>query len=202
MRLVKLGFCVAVTVALACAQQAAEKIEFFERRIRPVLTNNCYTCHTDSKLGGLQVNSRVALLSGGSRGPAINVGNPDDSLLIKAVMHVDPTLKMPLGGAKLKDNEIADLKYWIQTGAVWPDGDAKPAAAPIASPKFSIKPEQRKFWSFQPVQKPAAPEVKDTAWAKTTIDRFILAKLEENNLKPVKQADKRSLIRRAYYDLI
>ena len=121
MNLVRLGCCILAAAVSGSAQQAAEKIEFFERRIRPVLTNNCYTCHTDSKLGGLQVNSRVALLSGGSRGAAINVGNPDDSLLIKAVMHVDPTLKMPLGGAKLKDNEIADLKYWIQTGAVWPD---------------------------------------------------------------------------------
>jgi mono/diheme cytochrome c family protein len=202
MRLVKLGCCVVATGVLACAQQAAEKIEFFERRIRPVLTNNCYACHTDQKLGGLQVNSRVALLSGGNSGPAINVGNPEDSLLIRAVMHVDPNLQMPLGGPKLKDSEIADLKYWIQTGAVWPDGDAKPAVAPVASLKFTIKPEQRKFWSFQPIQKPAIPTVKDAAWAKTPIDRFILAKLEENNLKPVKQADKRSLIRRAYYDLI
>ena len=145
-----------------------------------MLSNNCYTCHTDSKLGGLQVNSRVALLTGGNSGPAITVGKPDDSLLIRAVMHVDPNLQMPLGGQKLKDSEIADLKYWIQTGAVWPDGDAKPAAAPIASPKFTIKPEQRKFWSFQPIQKPAVPVVKDTAWAKTTIDRFILAKLAKS----------------------
>ena len=146
MNLVRLGCCILAAAVSGSAQQAAEKIEFFERRIRPVLTNNCYTCHTDSKLGGLQVNSRVALLSGGSRGAAINVGNPDDSLLIKAVMHVDPTLKMPLGGAKLKDNEIADLRYWIQTGAVWPDSDAKPAVAAIASTKLSIKPKQRKFW--------------------------------------------------------
>ena len=202
MSLVKLGCCVVATGMLASAQQAAEKIDFFERRIRPVLSANCYTCHTDSKLGGLQVNSRVALLTGGNSGPAITVGKPDESLLIRAVMHVDPNLQMPLGGEKLKDSEIADLKYWIQTGAVWPDSDAKPVVTPVASPKFSIKPEQRKFWSFQPIQKPAVPAVKDASWAKTTIDRFILAKLEENNLKPVKQADKRSLIRRAYYDLV
>ena len=202
MRLVKLGCCILAAAVSGSAQQAAEKIEFFERRIRPVLTNNCYTCHTDQKLGGLQVSSRVALLSGGNSGPAINVGNPDASLLIRAVMRVDPNLQMPLGGAKLKDSEIADLKYWIQTGAVWPDGDTKAAAAPVASPKFSIKPEQRKFWSFQAIQKPAVPAVKNTAWAKTPIDHFIEAKLEQNNLKPVKEADKRSLIRRAYYDLI
>jgi len=199
---VKLGSCLVAISALGFAQQASEKIEFFERRIRPVLTHNCYSCHTDTKLGGLQVNSRVALLSGGKSGAAINVGNPDDSLLIRAVMHVDPNLKMPLGSPKLKDNEIADLKYWIQTGAVWPDGDAKASQAPVGAPKFSITPEQRKFWSFQPIQKPVVPPVKDAAWAKTPIDHFILAKLQENKLTPVKQADKRALIRRAYYDLV
>jgi mono/diheme cytochrome c family protein len=155
MVLVKVSCCVAATVAMGCAQQAAEKIDFFERKIRPVLTNNCYSCHTDTKLGGLQVDSRVALLSGGKSGPAIKVGNPDDSLLIRAVMHVDPSLKMPLGASKLKDNEIADLKYWIQTGAVWPDALSKSGDAPVAAaPKFSIRPEQRKFWSFQPKKPP------------------------------------------------
>lgn len=199
---VRFGCCFLVIASLGCAQQASEKIEFFESRIRPVLAKNCYSCHTDTKLGGLQVNSRVALLSGGKSGAAINVGNPDESLLIRAVMQVDPNLKMPLGAPKLKDNEIVDLKYWIQTGAVWPDADAKAAEAPIAAPKFTIKPEQWKFWSFQPIQKPAVPAVQDTNWAKTPIDHFILSKLEESKLKPVKQADKRPLIRRAYYDLI
>src|SRR5947207_13992959 len=87
--------------------------------------------------------------------------------------------------------------------AFWPTEDAKQVtAAPVEKTKFTIRPEQRKFWSFQPLAKPAAPRVKDAAWAKTTIDRFILAKLEEKNLKPVKPADKRVLIRRAYFDLI
>src|SRR5207247_2332884 len=106
---------------------------------------------------------------------------------------------------KLKDNEIADLKYWIRTmAAFWPTEDAKPAAEAPApeKTKFTIRPEQRKFWSFQPLQRPAAPRVKDTAWAKTNIDRFVMAKLEEKKLKPVGPADKRSLIRRAYFDLI
>jgi mono/diheme cytochrome c family protein len=198
----RLSCCLLFVAGIGSAQQASEKIDFFEKRIRPVLAKNCYSCHTDTKLGGLQVNSRVALLSGGKSGAAINVGNPDDSLLIRAVMHTDPSLKMPLGAPKLRDNEIADLKYWIQTGAVWPDGDAKVAETPIAAPRFTIKPGQRKFWSFQPLQKPAVPAVKNGSWAKSPIDHFILAKLEENNLKPVKQADKRALIRRAYYGLI
>lgn len=202
MLLLRLCSCLVALGGTLYAQQASEKIEFFERRIRPVLSNNCYSCHTDSKLGGLQVNSRVALLRGGDSGPAIDVGNPDSSLLIRAVMHTDPQLQMPLGAPKLKDDEIADLKYWIQTGAVWPDESAKSATAPIAAPKFTISDQQRKFWSFQPIQKPAIPAVKDASWVKTPIDHFILAKLEEKNLKPVQPADKRSLIRRAYYDLI
>src|SRR5438876_7583808 len=100
------------TALVASAQVANEKMEFFESRIRPVLANNCFACHTENKLGGLRVDSRVALLGGGKSGPAIALGHPEDSLLIKAVTQVDPKLKMPMGGTKLKDNEIADLKYW------------------------------------------------------------------------------------------
>jgi hypothetical protein len=193
------------TSVLGCAQVAIEKIEFFEARIRPVLANNCFACHTDNKLGGLRVDSRVALLEGGKSGPAIKLGHPEDSLLMKAVMQADPKLKMPMGGNKLKDNEIADLKYWIQTmAAFWPTEDSKPAAAApaVEKTKFTIRPEQRNFWSFQPLKKAAPPTVKNAAWAKTPIDRFVMAKLEEKSLKPVKQADKRALIRRAYFDLI
>src|SRR2546422_6062600 len=151
------------TSVLGCAQVATEKIEFFESRIRPVLANNCFACHTDSKLGGLRVDSRVALLEGGKSGPAIKLGHPEESLLIKAVTQGDPKLKMPMGGSKLKDNEIADLKYWIQTmAAFWPTEDAKTAPAPAAEEtKFAIRPEQRKFWSFQPIQKPTLPRVKN-----------------------------------------
>jgi len=187
------------------AQQANEKIEFFEARVRPVLAANCYACHTDSKLGCLSVDSRVALLQGGKSGPAIVPGRLEESLLVKAITHADPKLKMPMGGNKLKDNEIADLKYWIQTmAAFWPTEDAKQEAAStvVQAPKFTIRPDQRNFWSFQPIQKSAPPTVKDAGWAKTPIDRFVLAKLEEKGLKPVQAADKRVLIRRAYFDLI
>src|SRR5437667_12463767 len=168
------------SMIVGSAQQANEKIEFFEARVRPVLANNCYACHTDNKLGGLRVDSRVALLEGGKSGAAIVPGRPDESLLIKAVGHLDPKLKMPRGGAKLKDNEIADLRYWIQTmAAFWPTEDAKTVTPAVAEEsKFTIRPEQRKFWSFQPIQKPPAPIVKDTQWGKTPIDRFILARLE------------------------
>src|SRR5262245_55009434 len=171
------------TGILGFAQQANEKIEFFEARVRPVLANNCYACHTDNKLGGLRVDSRVALLEGGKSGPAIVPGRLEESLLVKAITHADPKLKMPMGGNKLKDNEIADLKYWIQTmAAFWPTEDAKPVAAHVAEKTtFTIRPDQRNFWSFQPLKKAAPPSVKNANWAKTPIDRFILAKLEEKN---------------------
>src|ERR1700724_4334729 len=95
--------------------------EFFETRIRPVLATNCYSCHTTSKLGGLKLDSRASLLQGGTSGPAIVPGHPADSLLIKAVRQTDAKLKMPMGGAKLNERQIADLAYWIQIGAPWPE---------------------------------------------------------------------------------
>jgi len=198
----KVGLCLAAVAAVASCQDVSEKTEFFETRIRPVLANNCYACHTDNKLGGLRVDSRVALLAGGKSGPAIVPGRPDESLLIRAVMQVDPKLKMPFGGNKLKDKEIADLRYWIQAmSAFWPNEDAKPKPAAAQTAAFTIRPEQRNFWSFQPIRKPAIPPVKNSGWVKTPIDNFILAKLEEKALKPAGPADKRVLIRRAFYDL-
>ena len=96
--------------ALATAQQNLKHVEFFEARVRPILVNHCYSCHTDNKLGGLRVDSRSALLEGGNRGGAIVPGKPNASLLIKAVLQTDEKLKMPLAGGKLKDQEIADLR--------------------------------------------------------------------------------------------
>ena len=169
-----------------------------------MLANNCYACHTENKLGGLRVDSRVALLEGGKSGPAIVPGRPDESLLIKAIRQVDPNLKMPMGGTSLKTTRspICSIgsRRWPLSGP--PRMPSRPAAPVAENTKFTIRPEQRNFWSFQPIQKPPAPKVKNAAWAKTTIDRFILAKLEEKNLKPVQSADKRALIRRAYFDLI
>src|SRR5215831_5554316 len=135
------------------AQSASEKIEFFESRIRPVLANHCYACHTESKLGGLRVDSRVALLAGGKSGPAIVPGRPDESLLIRAVMQGDPDKKMFPGGNKLKEKEIADLRYWIQAmSAFWPEETAEPSPA-AQTAKFVLRPQQRNFWSFQPIRK-------------------------------------------------
>jgi cytochrome c553 len=177
---------IAILVSLSVVLPAQDDPgDFFEKRVRPVLAAKCYDCHTGKKLGGLAVDSRAALIAGGKSGPAIAPGNPEGSLLIRAVTHADEKLKMPMGGAKLSDPQIADLSSWIKAGAPWP---AETAAV------------RKGFWSFPPLQKPPLP--RETAWAKTPIDRFILAKLEQQGLQPAPPADKRTLIRRATFDLI
>ncbi len=175
--------------------------DFFESKIRPILANNCYSCHTTSQLGGLRLDSADAMLKGGSRGPAIKPGDPDASLLITAVRQSDAKLKMPVG-AKLKDSEIADLVAWVKTGAAWPKAAAVTAVPSGAlAGKYVISPENRNFWSMLPLSTPPAPRVKDPKWAKTNIDKFVLANLEKQGLKAVPQASKRDLIRRATLDL-
>jgi hypothetical protein len=191
-----------------------QSAEFFESRVRPVLAANCYDCHTDQRMGGLRLDSRDALVTGGGSGPAIVPGDPDKSLLIEAVRQ-SGRLKMPKGGV-LRPEEVTALVDWIRAGAPWPSSapaatstggvPARTTAALSAvsaptTPVYVIKPEQRAFWSFQPLKNPPAPAVSHASWPKTTIDRFVLARLEREGLAPVRAADKRTLIRRATLDL-
>jgi cytochrome c553 len=173
------------------AAAAADPTEFFETRVRPVLANNCYSCHANSELGGLRLDSRERILKGGKSGAAVIPGKPDESLLIRAIRQVDSRLKMPLGG-KLTDEEINDLTKWVELGVPWP---ATPAA-----PGFIISQEQKHFWAFQPIQQ-TSPPVSNHTWVKSPIDRFILARLETQAMKPVHPASKQDLIRRATFDL-
>ncbi len=170
-------------------------------RSGPILANNCFGCHTNSALGGLRLDSPEAMLKGGKRGPAVVPGDPDKSLMITAVRQTDPALKMPQGG-KLKDAEIADLEAWVKAGAVWPKSSSAAAVTSNSDGKYVITPERRAFWSFQPLKTEPIPAVKDPEWAKTDIDRFILARLEKEGLKPVGPAAKHDLLRRATLDLI
>ena len=124
-------------------------------------------------------------------------GKPEESLLIRAVQQVDEKLKMPMG-SKLEVQQIADLVEWVKAGAPWPQSQV---SHPAASGDTVISAERRKFWSFQPIQKPALPPVQDSRWVKSPIDQFILSRLEADGLAPVKPADKRTLIRRASLDL-
>jgi hypothetical protein len=179
-------------------QGAMSDADFFENNIRPILASNCYSCHGDITSGGLKLDSRDALLKGGERGPVLVPGDPDKSLIITAV-HQNTSLKMPKGG-KLSAQEVADLTEWVKHGAVWPK--SAPGTVFSASVKTGvITDKQRAFWSFQPLKVVPVAEVKDARWARTPIDKFALAKMEQAGLKPSAQADRRTLIRRATYDL-
>jgi hypothetical protein len=137
-------------------------------------------------------------MKGGKTGPAVMPGDPEKSLLVQAVRQTGE-LKMPKGG-KLKPQEIAALTDWVKMGAPWPETAQTILAS--KSVQYVITPEQRRFWSFQPLREPSVPPVRDKSWAKTNIDRFVLAKLESEGLKPVGPAARRTLIRRATLDLI
>jgi hypothetical protein len=183
--------------AAFAAEPTLAQLQFFENRIRPVLAENCYKCHStqaEKVKGGLLLDSRDAVLKGGDTGPAIVPGDPENSLLVKAVRYTDPDLQMPPKDKRLPDNVIGDLVAWIKMGA--PD----PREATLAQKAWADS--SKTHWSWQPLTKPSVPEVKDPTWAKTPIDDFVLAKLEEKDLKPNPPADKRTLIRRATFDLI
>jgi hypothetical protein len=175
-----------------------QQIEFFETRIRPLLVEVCYDCHTEDEKGGLRLDSREGMLKGGDSGPAIVPGDPDASLLIKTVRHVQGIPKMPRSADPLAEAQIAFLEDWIRMGAPWPV-----AAAAVAGPVPArvgdrpIDPALRAFWSFQPLAQVDVPAVRDTGWPKTDLDRFVLARMERDGLTPVAAADRRTLIRRA-----
>ncbi len=173
--------------------------QYFEANVRPIFATHCYDCHTSDAPGILRLDSREGMLKGGKSGPAIVPGNPDASLLVKAVRHAAGVRPMPMKRDKLSDNQILTLTTWIQDGAYWPASSAVAAAA-VTSEK-PITSDQRAFWSFTPLGDPAVPVVKDTAWPKGDIDRFILARLEKEGLKPVRSASRRTLIRRTTLDL-
>jgi cytochrome c553 len=186
---------------LRAAEPSAEQAEFFEKKIRPVLVEQCYSCHSASaaKLkGGLRLDSRDALLTGGDSGPALVAGQPDKSKLIEAVTYKNVDLQMP-PKAKLPDTAIADLTNWVRMEAPWP-GKAEPKAAVNGS--FNIVARQASHWAWKPIENKLPPAVNDANWPVSSIDRFILAKLEEKGITPARAAEPRVLLRRVYFDLI
>lgn len=172
-----------------------QEAEFFEKQVRPVLAEQCYKCHGPEKQkGALRMDSRAAILKGTDDGPIVVPGKPEDSELIKSIKHVGDS-KMPEKADKLPDAQIAALEQWVRMGMPWPDNEA-----PI---KGTAQMEAAKtLWSLQPVKNPAPPAVPDPGhWAKSPIDQFILAKLDEKKLTPSPLAAKRTLLRRATFDL-
>ncbi|MDZ4685096.1 MAG: c-type cytochrome domain-containing protein, partial [Planctomycetaceae bacterium] len=187
---------VSVTAALA-AEPSAEQVEFFEKRVRPVLVERCQKCH-DAKQhkGGLRLDSRAAVMRGGDTGPAIVAGDPKSSLLIEAVNYDPDGYQMPPTG-KLPYDAIAALTEWVRQGAPWP-GETNATAA--TSKEFDLA-ARAQHWSFQPVRVVAPPTVDRADWCRTPVDRFVLAKLEQAGLSPASEAEKRVLIRRVTYEL-
>jgi mono/diheme cytochrome c family protein len=172
-----------------------EKKEFFENHIRPVLAQQCFACHTNSMMAGLRLDSREGLLKGGKSGPAIVPGDAEKSLLISKIKSTDGDTRMPRGGTPLTEAQIADLTKWVKDGAYWPADET-----PKSSKNF-ITAGRRNFWSFLPLKRPDPPKVKDTSWPLNNIDKFVLARLEKDDLKPAPAADRRTLLRRVTYDL-
>ncbi len=192
--------CLVVGAVLAVARAvfaadppiSPEQAEFFEKQVRPVLVEHCVVCHGEKKQeGGLRLDSRESLLKGGDGGPVVAPGKPEESELIDAVRQTGD-LKMPPKG-KLASEKIAALGEWVKLGLPWPN-TIDPSQNRTAIAKI--------HWAFQPAKKPALPPVKNDAWLQNDIDRFILARLELADLAPSPAADRRTLVRRATFDLI
>jgi hypothetical protein len=197
MRRTLLPVCLAVLAVPTLQAAEPEGGDYFEKHVRPLLVEHCLKCHGDTKpKGGLRLTSRKNLLAGGDSGPAIVAGQPEKSLLIQAIRYLD-TPRMP-PRQKLPTQDIDRLVKWVKMGAPWPEAAAKPASS--AKP-FRITDEQRRFWSFQPVRPITPPTMSDSAWVRNPIDRFILARLEAQQLRPAGAADRRTLIRRVTFDL-
>lgn len=182
---------------VAVAAQPAE-IEFFESKIRPVLVDHCYQCHSVESANrgklkaGLFLDSRDGVLKGGDTGPAVIPGNAKDSLLIKALHQEGP--EMPPDGA-LPDPVVAHFVRWINNGAV------DPRDKPPAVLQESQKVDASDHWAFQPLQRPAPPKVTNSDWVQSPLDHFILHRLEKEDLQPVNRASAKRLVRRLYFDL-
>ncbi len=195
----RLVFLPAFTAICALTPRAVaitpQETEFFEKQVRPVLVEQCYKCHgPDKQKGALRMDSRAAILKGTDDGPIVVVGQPDQSELIKSIKHIGDS-KMPEKADKLPDAQIAALEQWVKMGMPWPDNDGP--SKPSTTMELA-----KTHWSLQPIKNPAPPAVKDAQhWAKTPVDQFVLAKLEEKHLAPSPIAEKRTLLRRATFDL-
>lgn len=170
----------------------ADEVEQFEKQVAPILARHCFRCHSHDAgkaKNGLVLDSRSSMLEGGESGPAIVPGKPGESRLIRAVRHED--LEMPPGG-KLEPEEIRILEDWVRRGA--------PAPESRFTGFGGTNPEG--LWSLEPVGNPAPPEVEEADWPRSDVDRFVLARLEAEGLRPVGDADPATLLRRLHLDLI
>ena len=187
------------SVASAAVELKSSEVEFFERKVRPILVERCYECHstTAKKLkGGLHLDTREGWAKGGDSGPSIVPGEVEKSLFIKAARWSDPDLQMPPKN-KLPAPEIAVLEEWVKMGAP----DPRVASASSLSANAAQASSRTNHWAYQPPRRLAAPAARDATWARNDIDRFLLGAMEAKSLKPAPDADRATLARRVYFDL-
>src|SRR5687767_5386853 len=159
------------STASASSPEAAG-VEFFEKHVRPVFVEHCHQCHSadaEKVKGGLLLDTKDGLLKGGDSGPALLSGEPDKSLIIKAVRYTDENLQMPPKGKKLSAEQIAHLEAWVKMGAPDPR---------VGKEKIAEAPRAADHWAFKPIKMPALPAVKNSRWAQSPVDHFIVEKLE------------------------
>jgi cytochrome c553 len=203
MRWIPLIFVVFWSTAAAVRADAPPSdadLQFFENKIRPVLVERCYKCHSEKEgkdKGGLLVDSRSALLKGGDNGPSLVPGKPDESILIQAITYANQDLQMPPKG-KLPDAQIADLKEWVRRGAPWP---AEQSTGGGRGPAFDIQRLKAEHWCWQPPAQVSPPAVKLAPASADAIDQFLLAALEQKGIRPADRADPRTLLRRVSFAL-
>ncbi|MGI9455994.1 MAG: DUF1553 domain-containing protein, partial [Aeoliella sp.] len=179
-------------------QFAAEDLEFFEKKVRPLLVTHCYECHGgEEQEGGLRLTSRASIVAGGDTGMAIVVGDPKTSLLIDAIQYGD-LYQMP-PKSKLPDEDIQTLVEWVKRGAPWPAGDNPDDHAVEV---FDLEARKAAHWSWRSLDTPIIPTVENREWPADPLDNYILARLEAAGLQPAPPTDARALVRRAYFDLI
>ncbi len=191
-----------LSTSSAADQVTADGVAYFEKHIRPLLAKHCYECHSSrarKRKGGLRLDSRAAWSAGGDSGPAVIPGNVDASLLIQAVRYADPDLQMPPDEALPRD-AIARLERWVRMGAVDPRDGLALGNAPRGDPSDPIA--GREHWAFRPLAEQQPSPARATDWPRSAIDSIILTRLEAASLRPAPDADGRTLVRRAYFQLI
>jgi hypothetical protein len=194
--------CTAFGVRSAAADDKIDRagLDFFESRIRPILVERCYECHSSEAKkakGGLRLDTRAAIRKGGDSGPAVVPGDPDESLLLQAIVYDGGFYDMPPSG-KLPENVIADLREWIRTGAADPREETG-TNEPGQNPKPAVS---RDHWAFRPVTDPQPPDVSPSEWPAGAIDRFVLKTLKQNGLEPSQPASRTDWLRRVWFDLV
>jgi hypothetical protein len=192
-------FLVVATGAGGGAAPIAEGERFFASHVQPILERRCLSCHSgDKPPGSLALSRRDAILKGGVSGPAVSLERPDESLLLAAINHQGR--RMPPQG-KLSREEIEALTRWVKLGLPWSAAEGPAAAGGRRHEPPPVNAETMRHWSFQPLQRSAPPGVRNRAWVRNAIDRFVLHSLEAARLDPSPRAPKAVLIRRAFYDL-